>query len=141
MSQQPIGSFNEFWPHYVRAHSNKGNRLLHFTGTTAAMACVAAAIVTRRPKLLALAPVLGYGAAWIGHFGVEKNRPATFGHPLYSLASDFVMWWKIATGTMDAEVERYTSEESAAPDAPRQNNGAGRAEAVAHGAVDPHAIN
>jgi hypothetical protein len=140
MSQQPIGSFDEFWPHYVRAHSHKGNRLLHFAGTTAAVACVAAAIVTRRPKLLAVAPVVGYGAAWVGHFLVENNVPATFGHPLYALAGDFVMWWKIATGTMDAEVERCTTEH-AAPEAPRKKNGAGRAEAVAHGAVDPHAIN
>jgi hypothetical protein len=141
MSQQPIQSFEEFWPHYVRAHAHKGNRMLHFAGTSAAMACVAAAILTRKPKLLALAPVLGYGAAWIGHFGVEKNTPATFGHPLWSLASDFVMWWKIATGTMDAEVERAVAE-GAAAEAPRDHNGAGHADAASHHRpTDPHAIN
>lgn len=141
-SEQPIRTFEEFWPHYVRAHANKGNRMLHFAGTTGAMACVAAAILTRKPKLLALAPLVGYGAAWIGHFGVEKNTPATFGHPLWSLASDFVMWWKTATGTMDAEVERHTTA-AAAPEEPqglRVETAAPSAEA-ADASVDRYAIN
>jgi hypothetical protein len=106
-SEEPIRSFEEFWPRYVRAHSNPGNRMLHFAGTTAAITCFAAGVLTRKPKLALLAPVVGYGAAWIGHFGVEKNKPATFGHPLWSLASDFVMWWKTLNGSMDAEVDKY----------------------------------
>ena len=67
MSQKPIRTFDEFWPHYVRAHASKQNRMLHFAGTSAAMAIVAAAVLGRRPRLLALAPLVGYGAAWIGH--------------------------------------------------------------------------
>jgi hypothetical protein len=101
-----IDSFEEFWPHYVRAHSKKGNRTLHFIGTTAAMACVGGAVLLRRPSLLLLAPIVGYGPAWIGHFFIEGNKPATFDHPIWSLRADLVMWKKIATGTMDAEVER-----------------------------------
>jgi hypothetical protein len=92
--------------------------MLHFAGTTAAIACFTAGILTRRPKLVALAPVVGYAAAWIGHFGVEKNTPATFGHPLWSFASDFVMWWKTLHGAMDAEVDRCTrAAETGAPTA------------------------
>lgn len=120
MSQKPIRTFDEFWSHYVRAHSSKQNRMLHFAGTSAAMAIVAAAVLGRRPRLLALAPLVGYGAAWVGHFVVEGNTPASFGHPLWSLASDFVMWSKIVGGTMDAEVERVMA--SAGDDAANQVN-------------------
>lgn len=105
---QPINSFEEFWPHYVRAHANKMNRRMHFVGTTCAMGLVAAGVITRRVWPIVLAPVVGYGFAWIGHFFVEGNVPATFGHPLYSLKADFVMWSKMISGKMDAEVEKYT---------------------------------
>jgi hypothetical protein len=101
-----IESFEEFWPYYVRAHSKKGTRTLHFVGTTMAMACVGGALVFRRPSLLLLAPIVGYGPAWIGHFFIEKNKPATFEHPLWSLRGDLLMWSKTIAGTMDAEVER-----------------------------------
>ena len=103
-----IKSFEEFWPYYVRAHSSKGNRRLHFAGTSAGLVVAAAGILLRRPRYLLLAPVIGYGCAWIGHFFVEGNVPATFGHPLWSLKADFVMWKKILDGTMDAEVEKHT---------------------------------
>ena len=106
MYEKKITSFEEFWPHYVRAHANPTNRLFHFVGTTAAMATVASALVLRRPGPLKWAPVVGYGTAWIGHFFVEGNKPATFGHPLWSLKGDLIMWWKMLDGTMKAEVER-----------------------------------
>jgi hypothetical protein len=131
MSEQRYGSFEEFWPFYVREHANRLNRRLHFAGTSAAVACAALGLLTKRKWLLALAPVAGYGPAWIGHFFVEKNRPATFEYPLWSLRADFVMWWKIATDTMDEEVERAVAEEAAreaakaAPPEPKPN-GAGR---------------
>ena len=99
-------TFQEFWPYYVKAHSKKGTRRLHFVGTTSAMAIAAAGLLLRRPSLLLLSPVVGYGFAWFGHFFIEGNKPATFGHPLWSLQADFIMWKKILDGTMDAEVER-----------------------------------
>jgi hypothetical protein len=108
---QPEGkfeSFEEFWPFYVREHSNKTNRVLHFIGTTLAMGTVATALLTKRRALLLAAPVFGYGFAWVGHFLVEGNKPATFKHPLWSLRGDFRMWKLMATGAMDAEVERIT---------------------------------
>ena len=117
-------TFEEFWPYYVRAHSKKGTRTLHFVGTTAGLCLAAGALVFRRPSLLILAPIVGYGCSWIGHFVVEGNIPATFGHPLWSLQADFVMWRKIIEGTMDAEVERVMGgeAETAAPDAVSDNS-------------------
>lgn len=129
MSVPKINTYEEFWPYYVRAHTHPSNRMLHFAGTTAAITLAAAAILSRKPKLLLAAPIVGYGAAWIGHFGIEKNVPATFGHPLWSLASDFVMWWKMAAGTMDAEVERYTSAPSATQESVSPDNGQSSAQA------------
>ena len=99
-------SFEEFWPFYVREHSNKTNRRLHFVGTTLAMGCVATGILTGRLSALLAAPVAGYGFAWVGHFMIEGNRPATFTYPKWSLMGDFKMWTLMATGKMDAEVER-----------------------------------
>lgn len=85
---------------------------MHFVGTSGAIACVATAVTTRNPKWLAGALACGYGFAWVSHFGIEKNRPATFKYPAQSLAADFVMWWKTLSGTMDAEVERCVKQEA-----------------------------
>src|SRR5580692_5804954 len=109
MTQPEMRSFEDFWPFYVREHAHPTNRKLHFVGTTLAMASVAAGLVTRRRLFFLAAPVLGYGFAWVGHFFVEGNKPATFRYPLWSLQGDLVMWWKTATGTMDAEIARATS--------------------------------
>jgi hypothetical protein len=106
MEQPEMRSFEDFWPFYVRAHQNETNRTLHFVGTTLAMGSIAAAALARRPAFLLAAPVLGYGFAWVGHLLVEGNKPATWGHPLWSLRGDMIMWWKTATGTMNAEVAR-----------------------------------
>jgi hypothetical protein len=101
-----IATFREFWPYYVREHSKPITRALHFIGSTLVLALCAAALVTGRFWLLAVTPVAGYGFAWIGHFGFEKNRPATFKYPLWSFLSDWVMYGKILSGTMRAEVAR-----------------------------------
>ena len=91
-------SFAEFWPHYLREHSRPQTRALHYVGTSLVVGLVLFALVTGRWLLLALLPVVGYLFAWIGHFGVEKNRPATFTHPVYSFMGDWVMFKDILTG-------------------------------------------
>jgi hypothetical protein len=101
-----IRSFADFWPYYVRAHSQPRTRALHATGSTLALAFVAAGIIVN-PWFFLGAPLIGYGFAWYGHFFVEHNKPATFGHPFYSLAADYVMLWKMVTGSMRAEVARH----------------------------------
>ncbi len=101
-------SFEEFWPFYVREHSKKLTRQFHFVGTSLALGCAAGALVTRHKWLLLVAPVAGYGPAWLSHFFIEKNRPATFTYPRWSLMADFVMWGKMVAGTMDDEVAAVT---------------------------------
>jgi hypothetical protein len=98
-------SFAEFWPYYVSQHLHPVNRLLHVAGTTAAIGCIAAAPLF--PPLVLAAPVVGYGLAWIGHLAIEKNRPATWGNPLWSLRGDFKMWGLTLRGKMGAELEAY----------------------------------
>jgi len=108
MTEKRFESFEEFWPFYVREHSNRHNRRLHFVGSTLVLGLVGYAGLRRKLWPLALTPVVGYGFAWFGHFFVEGNKPATFKYPLWSLMGDWKMWAKMATGTMDAEVERAT---------------------------------
>ncbi|HKQ71830.1 MAG TPA: DUF962 domain-containing protein [Polyangiaceae bacterium] len=115
---RPTATFDEFWPEYVRAHSNKTNRTLHVVGMGLALACVLAAIVKRRPLLLLAAPIFGYGFAWAGHFFVEKNKPSTFSHPLHSLRANLLLFWKTVCGDMDAEVARIVDEATRADGAP-----------------------
>lgn len=114
MSEKRFTSFEEFWPFYVGEHSKKATRTMHFVGTAGGLALLAAAVLKRRPALALLAPVVGYGCSWIGHFFIEKNVPATFTYPAWSFRGDFRMFTKILTGTMDAEVERILSEREAA---------------------------
>jgi hypothetical protein len=106
MSELEFESFDDFWPYYLEEHGDSSNRILHAIGTTSAVAAVAGALLFRKKRLLAIAPFLGYGPAWIGHYIIEKNRPATFKHPLWSLMGDFkmnAMMWK---GTLREELER-----------------------------------
>jgi hypothetical protein len=109
MDQPELRNFEDFWPYYVRQHQSETNRTLHVVGTTLALGSLAAGLLTRRVAFFLAAPVLGYGLAWVGHFFVEGNTPATFSHPLWSLRGDVVMWWKTVNGTMRAEVERVAT--------------------------------
>jgi len=102
---QSLQTYAEFWPYYLRAHSQPGSRALHYVGTICSFAAVVAAIVVS-PWWLLAAPLVGYGPAWIGHFVIEKNRPATFGHPFWSLISDYRMFALALIGRLGAELER-----------------------------------
>ncbi len=128
MSDKPIETFEEFWPFYVREHSKKATRLLHFVGTSAGGIAGVAAIALKRPGLIPVGLAVGYGAAWFSHFFIENNRPASFKYPLWSFKADWIMWSKMIAGTMDAEVERVMAE------AQKSNgqNGAGAYDANLH---------
>jgi hypothetical protein len=93
-----FSSFREFYPFYLSEHRNRTSRRLHFVGTALGLVSAAAAIATLNPWWLLLVPLLGYGFAWTGHFFFEKNRPATFRHPFFSLAGDYRMFWQMLTG-------------------------------------------
>ena len=91
-------SFADFYPFYLGEHAKRGTRRLHFAGSALALVCLARLVTTGEWRWLLLALFCGYGLAWTGHVLVEKNRPATFRHPLYSLMGDGVMFWQILTG-------------------------------------------
>lgn len=91
-------SFREFYPFYLDEHRHPVSRRLHFIGSCGVLALVAVAALTANAWWLLAALVCGYGFAWVGHFFFEKNRPATFRHPLYSFIGDWVMFKDILIG-------------------------------------------
>ena len=93
-------TFRDFYAYYLDEHTNPVCRRLHVVGSSLVVIVLIAAIATQHWAWLIALPVIGYGFAWIGHFFFEHNRPATFTHPLYSLAGDWVMWWQVITGRM-----------------------------------------
>ncbi|QIK96921.1 DUF962 domain-containing protein [Sphingomonas sp. HDW15A] len=101
-----ITNFADFWLYYLREHSRPATRALHYIGTSIVVALAIYAVMTERWLLLLAIPVAGYFFAWVGHFGIEKNRPATFTYPLWSLAADFKMWGLWLTGRLSPELTR-----------------------------------
>lgn len=99
-------SFAEFWPFYLREHSRPFTRALHYLGTTLVVGLAIAAVLSGRWWLFVALPLAGYFFAWLAHFAVEKNRPATFTYPLWSLLADFKMWWLWLTGRIGPELHR-----------------------------------
>lgn len=95
---QEFQSFKEFYPYYLSEHQNIISRRLHVIGTTLTIVLLILIIINQSWRLLILLPVCGYGFAWIGHFFFEKNKPATFSYPRWSLYGDFVMWKDVVVG-------------------------------------------
>lgn len=110
MATERFASYAAFWPHYLGEHSRPATRLLHAAGTLGGLAILVAALVLERYWLLPVALVFAYGLAWIGHFRIERNRPATFRHPLWSLRADFHMIALLLAGRLDAELARHTAQ-------------------------------
>lgn len=106
-SENRFQTFEEFWPFYLGEHRSPTSRALHYAGTSMAIGTVAAAALTLNPAWLLLTPVVGYGPAWVGHYIVEKNRPATFQYPLWSLRGDFKMLGLAVRGKIGEELTRY----------------------------------
>jgi len=107
-----IETFDDFWLYYLREHSVPLTRALHYFGTSLAVLGIVAFVSTANPWVLAVVPVAGYGPAWIAHFFVEKNRPATFSYPLWSLAGDFRMTLSWLTGQIGEDLDRAEVRES-----------------------------
>jgi len=97
-SLRTFTSFDDFYPFYLGEHCNKINRRLHLFGTTNSVLLAVYAILKRNPKYALYGLLQGYFFAWVGHFFFEKNKPATFKHPRWSLQGDFKMWWEVMTG-------------------------------------------
>ena len=101
---QRYRTFAEFWPFYLCEHSRPRTRAFHYAGTSLVVIIAVAALVTGNWWLLLAMPVAGYAFAWASHMMIERNRPATFTYPLWSLAADFKMWWLWLTGGIDSEL-------------------------------------
>ncbi|MCR5888308.1 DUF962 domain-containing protein [Hymenobacter sp. J193] len=97
MSALPL-TFAEFYPRYLRDHQQRGTRVLHFVGTSLFLVGAVAALVLLKPILLLWGVAAAYGLAWVGHFFVEHNRPATFQHPWFSLRGDFRLYFDLWRG-------------------------------------------
>ena len=135
MSAPRYQSFAEFWPYYLNEHSKPATRALHAVGSFAAIGLLIALIAIGKWWLFPLAFLPGYAFAWIGHFFIEKNRPAAFKNPLWSFRGDMKMWRMIVRGTLDAEIERLT-----------KSNGVHGEDGAAHSAsavaaLDPQMMN
>ena len=103
-----INKYSEFWDFYIQEHSKPLTRLLHFAGTTLGLILLVSVVWIGRWYYFPVFFVVGYAFAWFAHFVIEKNRPATFKYPFWSLISDFKMIWYMATGRMGRELERVS---------------------------------
>jgi hypothetical protein len=102
----PAMTYPEFWRRYLAAHTDRRTRGLHYFGTTAGLAALVLAVAGRDWRWLIAAPVVGYGSAWLGHLAFEHNKPETFGHPGWSLVSDFRMLGLFLTGRLGTELRK-----------------------------------
>jgi hypothetical protein len=102
-------NYEEFWPFYLSQHSKSSTRAWHFVGTSFVFVFIILTAVTLNFWFLLLAPVVAYAFAWISHFFIEGNKPATFGHPVWSLRADFRMYRLILFGQLQKEIEKNPS--------------------------------
>lgn len=105
MEQKEFKTLAEFYPFYLSEHQNLTSRVLHFIGTGLVILCLITAILFHTFHFLLAMPVVGYGFAWVGHFFFEKNKPATFKYPRFSLASDFILFWDLLSGKQPFRVK------------------------------------
>jgi hypothetical protein len=101
-----VDRYSDFWPIYLREHSRPATRYAHYLGTTAGLVLLGLAVVFRNPWLVPAGLAAAYGAAWIAHGLIERNKPATWQYFAWSLVSDFRMLWLAVTGRLGAELRR-----------------------------------
>lgn len=111
-------SFEEFWPYYLSQHMESGTRLLHVTGTSIGLLVAISAILRRRFRRLLLAPIVGYAFAWVGHFFIEGNKPATFDAPGWSLRGDFRLLARTFARRIDDDVDAVRRALATTPGSP-----------------------
>lgn len=105
MPPQDFATYEDFFTFYLHEHSDARNRAMHAVGTLLGLATLIVAFAVGHPWYALLWPVVSYAFAWIGHFLIEGNKPATFGHPFWSLISDFRMLGLMFTGRLKARMQ------------------------------------
>lgn len=100
-------TYQEFWPRYLRQHSRAATRRVHVLGTCAGLLLLVGAVLNLDWRLAAVGVVVGYGGAWLSHAFIERNRPETFSHPLWSFLSDLRMTWLYLRGDLRQELRRH----------------------------------
>ena len=109
-------SFGAFWPYYLMAHRNPRTRALHFVGSTGALLGIVLAILLLNPWWILAGLVFAYAMAWTGHFAIERNRPATFGNPLWSFIGDIRMYLLWLTGNLAPALAAAEKSSARSPD-------------------------
>lgn len=107
MTPKDLQSFDAFWPYYLAEHRLPACRAVHYFGTALATGSLIAIIALQAWAWIWLVLIVGYGPAWFGHFVIEKNRPATFTYPGWSLLADYKMFWMFITGRIDQELDKH----------------------------------
>lgn len=102
-----FATFDEFWPYYLRQHKKRETRLVHVVGTILALLSIVKAVISFKIGYLILAPIIGYGFAWVAHTYIEENQPATFDNPKWSLRGDLEMTKLWVTGKLEAELAKH----------------------------------
>jgi hypothetical protein len=105
-TNRPIETYRDFWPYYLQEHAKRETRAVHYMGTAVAIASIIGLVATGNRWFLPGAVAGGYAFAWFGHFFIEKNRPATFTYPLWSLVSDFRMAGTWLAGRLGPELDK-----------------------------------
>lgn len=98
MSNERYKSFDAFYPYYLTEHKRRGTRITHFIGTSAFFICFVYALLTAHYWFIFIGIASAYLMAWIGHFFIERNKPATFQYPLWSLMGDFKLYFQLLIG-------------------------------------------
>lgn len=104
MASEQFQSFKAFYPYYLQEHRHPVCRALHYCGSSLVLLILAGAVLTAQWQWLWLMPLAGYGFAWIGHFFIEHNKPATFRYPFYSLLGDWIMYAEFLSGRLPARL-------------------------------------
>jgi hypothetical protein len=100
-------TLQDFWPFYLGEHSNDINRKFHFTGTFLGLILFILSLFKKKPLFIVYGFLIGYAFAWVGHFFVEKNKPATFKYPIKSFISDWKMFYFMLSGKLKDELDKY----------------------------------
>ncbi len=114
-SKHDFDTFNQFWPYYLSEHADPVTRLLHIIGTAMSLAFIALMAWSGDLRLLAGAVVAGYGLAWYSHLFIERNRPATFRYPVWSLMGDLRMFSLACVGRLEAELKHQAGKDPLGP--------------------------